>query len=83
MMPSEITLGENMRVRCRGQVKRVKPLDIAGKNSVAVHFAGYEYLATPDDTKTDYPTPVSSHADDEGASMHTFDWRGTSNLAHR
>ena len=82
MMPSEITLGENMRVRCRGQVKRVQALDIAGKSSVAVHFAGYEHLVTPD-AKADYATPVSSHADDEGASVHTFDWRSTANFAHR
>ena len=38
MMPSEITLGESMRVRCRGQVKRVLGLDVAGKSLVAVHF---------------------------------------------
>lgn len=83
MMPSEITLGENMRVRCRGQVKRVKALDIAGKSSVAVHFAGYEHLAVPESTKPDYSSPVSTHADDNGASVHTFDWRSAANLAHR
>ena len=82
MMPAEITLGENMRVRCRGQVKRVKALDIVGKSSVAVHFAGYEYLTAPD-AKAVYATPVSSHVDHDGASVHTFDWRNTANLAHR
>jgi hypothetical protein len=80
MMPSEITLGESMRVRCRGQVKRVHALDVAGKSSVAVHFDGYEYLATLDDAKA---TPVNANADDAGASMHTFDWRSRSNWAHR
>jgi hypothetical protein len=81
MMPSEITLGESMRVRCRGQVKRVQALDIAGKSSVAVHFDGYEYLPV-EDAKVNYATPVSPQAE-EGVSVHTFDWRGTSNLAHR
>jgi len=54
-MPSEITLGESMRVRCRGHVLRVsKPassLNGANGNSaietkvgVAVRLEGYEYL---------------------------------------
>ena len=53
-MPSEITLGENMPVRCRGRVLRVvRPA--AGdsfahsraetKIGVAVRFDGYEYLS--------------------------------------
>ena len=83
MMPSEITLGEGMRVRCRGQVTRVQPLEIAGKSSVAVHFAGYEYLQPEETAKATYVAPVSSGASDEAGSMHTFDWRGTTNLAHR
>lgn len=55
-MPSEITLGENMRVRGRGRVLRiVKPQEFVvhngtGRNSsaptigVAVRFESYEYL---------------------------------------
>jgi hypothetical protein len=54
-MPSEITLGENMPVRCRGRVLRVvrpagsaEELSSAGraetKIGVAVRFEGYEYL---------------------------------------
>ena len=82
MMPSEITLGESMRVRCRGQVRRFQPLEIAGKSSVAVHFAGYEYLAAEDSGKAAYDAPASQQAD-EASSMHTFDWRSTTNLAHR
>lgn len=83
MMPSEITLGESMRVRCRGQVKRVRALDIAGKSSAAVHFDGYEYLPVQDASKVSYATPLSSHTDEAGVSMHTFDQRGSVNLAHR
>jgi hypothetical protein len=54
-MPSEITLGENMPVRCRGRVLRVvrpaaSPEDSGSPNraetriGVAVRFDGYEYL---------------------------------------
>lgn len=82
MMPSEITLGESMRVRCRGQVTRVQPLEIAGKNSVAVHFAGYEYLQAEETGKASYETHANSPADEAG-SVHTFDWRSATNLAHR
>ena len=52
-MPSEITLGESMRVRCRGHILRVvkPPLDstratpVEAKIGVAVRFEGYEYLS--------------------------------------
>ncbi len=43
MMPAEITLTENMRVRCRGRVTRVQPVE--SKFGVAVHLEGYEYLS--------------------------------------
>ncbi|HTW59399.1 MAG TPA: PilZ domain-containing protein [Terriglobales bacterium] len=52
-MPSEITLGENMRVRCRGHVLRVvkpaqpscdSPAVAETKIGVAVRLEGYEYL---------------------------------------
>jgi hypothetical protein len=41
-MPVEITLSENMRVRCRGKVLRVRPVE--SKFAVAVHLQGYEFL---------------------------------------
>jgi len=47
LMPSEITLGESMRVRCPGTVLRVVQPSIGTKLGVAVHFASYEYLAEP------------------------------------
>jgi len=51
MMPSEITLGQSMRVRCRGRVLRVvKPAQNsaeASKIAVAVRLEGYEYLPDP------------------------------------
>jgi len=55
-MPSEITLGEAMPVRCRGRILRVvrpreraealpSPNRAETKIGVAVRFDGYEYLA--------------------------------------
>ncbi len=42
VMPSEITLTENARVRCRARVVRVVPRD--QKFGVAARLEGYEYL---------------------------------------
>ena len=42
VMPSEITLTENARVRCRGRVVRVVPRN--QKFGVAARLEGYEYL---------------------------------------
>lgn len=42
VMPSEITLTENARVRCRGKVVRVLPVE--KKYGVAARLEGYEYL---------------------------------------
>ena len=42
VMPSEITLTENARVRCRGRVVRVVPVE--KKFGVAARLEGYEYL---------------------------------------
>jgi hypothetical protein len=66
-MPGEITLGENMRVRCRGRVLRVvKPADknwnaAAGetkaaetKIGVAVCLKNYEYLPEVEDNSADF-----------------------------
>lgn len=44
VMPSEITLAENMRVRCRGKVVRVVQPAVGNKSGVAVHLEGYEFL---------------------------------------
>ncbi|HXP15748.1 MAG TPA: hypothetical protein VN868_01520, partial [Terriglobales bacterium] len=43
VMPCEITLTENMRVRCRGKVTRVQQVE--RKFGVAVQLEAYEYLA--------------------------------------
>jgi len=43
-MPSEITLGESMPVRCLGRVLRVAPPEGGQRNGIAVRFDSYEYL---------------------------------------
>ncbi len=42
VMPAEISLTENLRVRCRGRVTRVQA--VQGKLGVAVQLEEYEYL---------------------------------------
>ena len=65
-MPSEITLGESMRVRCRGHVLRVVklPQDVSGAQSkigVAVRLEGYEYLPAMSDSSS-FARVASLHA---------------------
>ena len=47
VMPSAITLGESMPVRCQGKVLRVVQPSVGTRLGVAVHFTGYEYLTEP------------------------------------
>lgn len=77
-MPSEITLGESMRVRCRGRILRVvKPADkgwklapaveTGGKSSetkigVAVCLNGYEYLPEVEDGSSDFRRISALHS---------------------
>ena len=44
VMPTEITLAESMRVRCRGTVLRVMPPQIGSNSGIAVHFDTCEFL---------------------------------------
>ena len=48
-MPSEITLGESMRVRCRGHVLRTSSTNPARRNGVAVRLESHEYLPSSQD----------------------------------
>ncbi len=74
-MPSEITLGENMRVRCRGSVLRiVKRSDknwkatlgeiksAETKIGVAVCLKGYEYLPEVEDNSADFRRISALHS---------------------
>jgi hypothetical protein len=76
-MPSEVTLGESMRVRCRGRILRVVcPVSGAAgaetpsaqtKIGVAVRFESYEYLPESSESTASFPrvTALHSHRDDE------------------
>jgi len=44
IMPSEITLAQNMPVRCRGRVLRVHSSSRDAKSATAIHLERYEYL---------------------------------------
>ncbi len=48
IMPSEITLAETMRVRCRGKVTRIAPPSGGMARGVAVRLEGYEFLPEPE-----------------------------------
>ena len=43
-MPSEITLGESMRVRCRGHVLRTIVAGPGRKHGIAARLESYQYL---------------------------------------
>jgi hypothetical protein len=43
-MPSEITLAESMRVRCRGRVLRTSGAEAGRKKGIAVRLDAYQYL---------------------------------------
>jgi hypothetical protein len=81
VMPSEITLAENMPVRCRGRVMRTAVTVGSNKMGVAVHLEGYEYLpeATSITEVSAYERTSKSAAEREnqeaGASAHTFNFR--------
>ncbi len=70
-MPSEITLGESMPVRCRGHILRiVRPAAHDGsapdsaKIGVAVRLEGYEYLAESETSST-FPRVSALHPQHE------------------
>ncbi len=73
-MPSEITLGESMPVRCRGRILRiVKPAasreaptsgQEEAKIGVAVRLEGYEYLAESE-TSSSFPRVSALHPQHE------------------
>jgi len=77
-MPSEITLGASMRVRCRGQVLRVVRPSAKGlislaqavspaetKIGVAVRLDGYEYLTDASESSAKFPRISALHAEHE------------------
>jgi PilZ domain len=73
-MPSEITLGESMRVRCRGHVLRIAP-DKTGqaRSGVAVRFEGYEYLPESAESSASFGrvAALHPHPDEEKPLSHS------------
>jgi PilZ domain len=82
-MPSEITLGESMPVRCRGHILRViRPAttpetsgaaQAEAKIGVAVRLEGYEYLPESTESAAAYPrvSAVHSHRDEDQPLAHS------------
>jgi len=94
-MPGEITLGENMRVRCRGSILRiVKPSDMRWKVApdesksaetkigVAVCLQGYEYLPEAEDHSADFRRISALHNPIEPERSATPAPAGSRSAAH-
>jgi|SRR5882672_1417743 len=62
-MPSEITLGENMRVRGRGRVLRADPSQAGPRTGVAVQLDSYQYLPSLEGEPASELVRVSASAD--------------------
>jgi hypothetical protein len=80
VMPSEITLAENMPVRCRGRVMRTAVTAGSNQMGIAVHLEGYQYLpeATSAAEVSAYERASDSTATENqeaGVSAHTFNFR--------
>jgi hypothetical protein len=84
-MPSEITLGESMPVRCRARVLRVLKPSAPGsggtdgkKIGVAVRLESYEYLTIQPDFSTVHPrvSAVRSDRDDKPVQPATAPFQG-------
>jgi hypothetical protein len=60
-MPSEITLAESMRVRCRGRVLRSAISGTAQGNGFAVQLDSYQYLDTASSESSVEVTRASDH----------------------
>jgi hypothetical protein len=60
-MPSEITLGDTMRVRCRGHILRVVK-SAETKIGVAVRLEGYEYLPESTDSSANFQRVSALHS---------------------
>jgi PilZ domain len=90
-MPSEITLGESMRVRCQAQVVRANQAESGCARAVAVLLQNYEYLPDAEvmaEPARDFSRVSALHEEDtaepeNGLAGHTFQWRGASPLVPR
>jgi len=62
-MPSEISLGENMPVRCRGRVLRAASPQGGQRNGIAAQLDSYEYLSASEREPVSQFVRVSSAGD--------------------
>ena len=66
-MPSEVTLGESMPVRCRGRVLRTASPQAGQRNGIAVQLESYQYLPADECLPVSHvvrvavPSPVEVH----------------------
>lgn len=65
-MPSEITLGENIPVRCLGRVLRADPPQGGQRNAIAAKLDSYEYLPTDEKAPMSQFARVSAASTTEG-----------------
>ena len=79
-MPSEITLGESMPVRCRGRILRVvrpalayspTPIQAETKIGVAVRLECYEYLADSSAVVAARVSTLHTHHDEDRPLTHS------------
>ena len=72
VMPAEITLAENMRVRCRGKVLRVISSAVGAGSVVAVQLEGYEFLPEAASGSIDFDriSALHEHPHEEEARGH-------------
>lgn len=61
VMPSEITLAENMRVRCPGKVLRVLSSAVGNRAVVAVQLARYEFMPETNVASSDFARVSALH----------------------
>ena len=69
IMPSEITLGENMPVRCRGRILRAEPAQGGQRNGIAAKLDSYEYLPTDEKAPTSQFARVSTPSTAQAAGL--------------
>jgi PilZ domain len=71
-MPSEVTLGESMPVRCGGRVLRSTPPQSGQRNGIAVQLESYEYLPKNEFLPISHAVRVSvpSHPEIPGPISH-------------
>jgi hypothetical protein len=82
-MPSEITLGKSMPVRCRGRILRVVRPGATGSGSVqvqdrigvAVRLEGYEYLPESAESSSAAARVLALHSHNEEEAGPTFQVR--------